>query len=258
VACVYGKDKISWRLLRFNPGADLIKTTLLLKYLHKYLLFFLVLAVACDSNEVKPVDIGVHYFPLQTGDYQIYAVNETHYSEVKNPETLVYQLKVEAVDSFPNTDGTYTYVFNRSKRASETATWQAVDTWSVQGSDRELVVSEGNTPFVKLVFPVKKGIVWNGNKFNTRAKDDYTITALDESFAASGITFDKTLTVVQEDNEDFIVSLDKREEVYARNVGLIYKETTQLNYCTRDNCTGQQIIESGVVYKQEIIQYGTQ
>jgi hypothetical protein len=256
VACVYGKDKISWSLLRFKPGADLIKTSLSLKHLANYLLVFLTLMVACDSPEVKPVDIGLNYFPLQTGSYQIYTVEEILYSEIKATETLLYQLKVEAVDSFPNLDATYTYVFNRSKRDSETEPWRNLDTWSVRSSDRELVVNEGNVPYVKLIFPLKKELVWNGNKYNTLPKDDYMLATLDEPFVTSGMTFDQTLQVIQEDNQDFIVAQDKRTEVYARNVGLIYKETTQLKYCTKDNCTGQQIIESGVIYKQAIIQYG--
>jgi hypothetical protein len=73
----------------------------------------------------------------------------------------------------------------------------------------------------------------------------------------TGTTFDKTLTVQQENNDDIIVFEDRREEVYARGAGLIQKTITQLHYCTADDCRGQMIIESGTVYKQEIIEYGT-
>ena len=52
--------------------------------------------------------------------------------------------------------------------------------------------------------------------------------------------------------------LDQRKEVYARGVGLIYHEIKQLHYCTADNCRGQEKVENGLDYKQEIIEYGVQ
>jgi hypothetical protein len=88
-------------------------------------------------------------------------------------------------------------------------------------------------------------------------QDEYEIITFQQPFSAGGITFEKAVTVQHENNEDFIVFLDQRKEVYARNVGLIYKEITALNYCVEDNCRGQEIIESGTVYKQELIEYGT-
>lgn len=214
--------------------------------------------MACDAEESTPVDIGLDYYPLQTGNYYIYNVEETIYSEVAPVDTLIYELMVEVNDSFPNPEGNYTYVMNRSKRSDENAAWEDLDTWSVRGNDREVVVNEENIPFVKLAFPARKGSRWNGNRFNNLEADEYEVTAFDETFDAGGTTFDKALTVLQENNEDFIVFLDKREEVYARGVGLVYKETTQLSYCTTEDCVGQQKIKSGRIYKQQISDYGMQ
>lgn len=229
-----------------------------MKQFHKYLLAIIVLAGACDSDESQPADIGLDYFPLQTGNYYVYDVEETIYSEVTPVEDLVYQLMVEVVDSFPNPEGNYTYVMNRSQRSDENGAWQDLDTWSVRGSDREVVVNEQNIPFVKLTFPAREGKGWNGNKYNNLDADEYKVTAFDEAFDAGGTTFDKTLTVLQENNEDFVVFQDKRAEVYAKGVGLIYKETIQLSYCTTPDCVGQQEIKSGRIYKQQIIDYGVQ
>jgi hypothetical protein len=217
----------------------------------------MLLAASCGKDEFTIADIGSNYFPLRTGYYQTYNISETIYSEVAPPENRTYQLRVEVADSLPNThDGGYTYVLHRSTRTGEQSLWQDLDTWSVRRSDRELVVNEGNRSFLKLAFPVRRSNAWNGNKYNNLDEDRYEILTLDEPFSASGITFEQALTVQQENNEDLIVFQDKREEVYAREVGLIYKETIQLRYCTSDDCLGQQKIKSGVIYKQEIIDYG--
>lgn len=227
-----------------------------MKHFIKYFAGLLILAGACDSDEQKPIDIGVDYFPLGKGVYQIYKIDETIYSIGAAPENLNYELMVEIVDSFPNPEGNYTYVIHRKKRQGSSSPWQDLDTWSARGTDRELVATEGNTSFLKLTFPLRKGNTWNGNKYNSLDEDKYRVGSLDESFTAGGTTFEKTLTIDQEDNEDLIVFLDQRKEVYARGVGLIFKEVTQLNYCTADNCRGQQIVESGKKYKQEIIEHG--
>jgi hypothetical protein len=37
---------------------------------------------------------------------------------------------------------------------------------------------------------------------------------------------------------------------------LIYKETTQLNYCDKPECLGKRQIDSGLIWKQSILSYG--
>lgn len=215
-----------------------------------------LLAAACDTEDRKPVDIGKDYLPVAVGTYQIYAVDETQYSSVAGVTELHYQLMTEVVDSFPTDDGEYTYVIYRRTRNAETDAWTYLDTWSLRVTDAEAVVNEENIPYVKLTFPAGSGRTWNGNKFNTGAEDRYDMASVGQAYTVGDQRFDQTLVVEQEDNQDLIVFQDKRTEVFAKGVGLIYKETTQLNYCDKPECLGQQQIESGVIWKQSIILYG--
>jgi hypothetical protein len=231
------------------------------KHFLKYFIALALLTTACDPEDSKPTDSGLAYFPLQTGNFYVYDVEETVYSEVAPTKNLQYQLKIEVTDSFPNTEGGYTYVLNRTKRTDANEAWVDLDTWSVRSNDREVILNEGNISFVRISFPIVSGKKWDGNKYNNQDKDEYLINEIGEigkSFESSGTTYENTFTVVQEDNEDFIVFLDKRQEVYAKNIGLVYKETTQLNYCTSNDCIGQQKVKSGVIYKQNLNQYVVQ
>ncbi len=226
-----------------------------MKFFSKYLLLLLALLVGCKEDHFSPREIGLRYYPVQKGMTWTYHVDETVYSEVKAPEELHYQLRVEVADSSQNPDGTYSYILYRYTRDSESDAWTSLDTWTARKNDRELVVTEGTTSYLKLVFPLRKGNSWDGNLYNDNGADDYRLDILNAPYEISGTTFEHSLTVEQENNDDFIVFLDQRKEVYAEDVGLIYSETTQLEYCTAENCIGQQKIQSGLVRKQSLIDY---
>lgn len=213
--------------------------------------------MACSSDDLTEADIGKDYFPLRTGQYQIYSVEATVY-ELGSPTTSFYQLKTVVVDSFLTTQGDYRYVIHRSKREDDESDWQYLDTWSVQMDDREIAVSEGNVSFVRLKFPLRVGLKWNGNEYNTLGPDDYQLETIRESEVFNDEVFADCISINQHDNQDFIVYLDQRREVYARHVGLVYKEITQLQYCTQVGCLGEQIVETGLIYKQTINAYGVE
>lgn len=216
------------------------------------------LALSCDSTtETSIREMPVDYLPVHAGHFQVYDVSDIRY-ELGVPETLAYQLKTVVTDSFVNASGAMSYVIYRSTRNTQSDTWQYLDTWSLTLNNREAVVSEENIAYLKLKFPATEGFEWNGNTYNTLADDGYKILETNAVYEYGGSTFTDCITVEQSDNDDFVVFLDQRKEVFSKHVGLIYKETTQLNYCTQTelNCIGRQYVETGLIYKQTIAGYG--
>jgi hypothetical protein len=228
------------------------------------LLFPLVLLVGCTSHDAVPVPVVPDYFPLKRGLYMVYSVDSVVTSQnVKT--TYTYDLKVEVTDSFPNSDGGYTYVMIRSMRPDSTQSWNTIDSWSARVDRYKAVVNEGNVPFVKLAGPLEKNKSWNGNELNdlggtekcltgsANTCDIYTITEMGTPIAP----YDNTLTVTQNNNEDLIVASDVRVEVYAKGVGLIKRQLSQLEYCNTDpDCVGTQFVTKGVEYDQNLLEYG--
>ncbi len=216
----------------------------------------MVLLVGCNLNdEARLRDMGQAYFPLRTGNFYVYDVEETRYL-LGEPTDLAYELKLAVVDSFKNELGGYTYILHRSRRNSAANPWTYLNTLSVRVDSRELILSEGSTPFVQLRFPVARGLMWDANRYNTREADEFTITEVGSAYEVNGVTFTDCLVVDQEDNDDVIVFFDSRKEIYAHSLGLIYKDSTSLEYCTTNDCLGQQKVEQGVIYKQRIKQHG--
>jgi hypothetical protein len=109
---------------------------------------------------------------------------------------------------------------------------------------------------VNLEFPLVAGRTWDGNLLNNQEEDEYEVLDYDVPQTIGGMSFGSTVKVEQEFNDDPIVFTDIRSEVYARGAGLISKETTQLRFCQAQTCSGNELIESGVFYKQEIKAYG--
>lgn len=222
----------------------------------KALLLLLAVVIGCDHDETMDVKEPGDYFPHQLGIYQIYQVHEKNYSSGGAVQENIYELMAEVTDSFPSVNGLYTYVVHRSKRSTPDEPWVSLDTWSVRPSGSEFVVTEGNTPYIKLALPYSADRRWNGNAYNTLGEDEYAYSAVDAPQVVNGMAFERTVEVLQEANDDRIVFRDERKEVYAAGVGLVYKKVIQHNYCTDDACLGQQKIENGVEISLVINEYG--
>lgn len=226
--------------------------------------------LSCETSPEMVIDDGLDYFPLRVGAYQIYNVDETQISQ-SIEQKFSYELKHMIVDSSVNLEGGYSYIIQRQKRDNPTLAWTSLDAWTSRVADRQAIVKEGNTSYVIITFPTMNGLEWNGNSFNTLGGDQscgenkdllcdvYKLESVGKEFTpVDGMTFAATLTVVQNENTDLIVKQDVRKEVYAKGVGLIYKESVVLEYCTTSNCLGNQKVNKGVRYKQTIKEYGSE
>ena len=219
----------------------------------------LVLTFGCDSTiDLDPEASGQAFYPLNTGDYREYKVQEVKYTILNPPDTINYFLKEQIGKSFTNQTGGITYTLNRFKRNDDAIAWEIDSVWTVIKSETNVVVSENNIPFTKLVFPVLDQKKWDGNAFNTLEEELYAYEDTFQPLTLNNNSFNSTLKVIQENNPDSIVMKDLRSEIYAENVGLIYKESIILHYCTENECLGKQIIEQGIDFRQELIGYGNE
>lgn len=218
-----------------------------------------ILIDGCSSSDTARISDRL-YFPVRVGNYWIYSVSETNIQHINcndaNPPAKTYELKVLIYDSVKNAEGGYTYNIHRYTRADPTQAWVDLDSWSARVTTNQVIVAEGNTSYVKMIFPFVNNSQWNGNLYNNMPPENYQLSNLAQTYQLSnGEIYPTTLTIVQADNQDFFVYQDKRIEVYAVSVGLIYKETTQLTYF-QDPCYGQQKVKTGTLYLQRLKSYG--
>lgn len=221
----------------------------------KFAILGLIFLLFSCQNTAKTIisPLGYEFFPLEIGRFVIYEVNKTSYFSSNPPEKKQYQLKEVITDSFVNEMGQKVYVVERSVRDNETQNWKIATVLSAYISNNQLVVMDNNISFVKLSFPVKEGLIWNGNFYNNYSRENYVITDFNKSFIINNLTFEKTLKVKQGEETPDFTKFQFREEIFAENVGLISIEATNIVY-KQSNINKE--IELGTIIQQKIIAYG--
>ena len=219
-----------------------------------------IFVLSCDSeNRIIVQDRPTDYFPLKKGMFQIYDVSETVYT-LGQPVQLSYQLKTVITDSIDRGDGSFAFVQMRYRRSELSQPWQYSGTWAVRADGRELLINEDNILYVKFRTPLMNAYTWNGNAYNDQDEDTYLMEYVKEPQTIGFLELGDCIVINQEDNQDFVVYLDERKEIYARGIGLVEHSIRQLHYCTQTElgCLGQQVVDEGVERTQTIVSYGVE
>lgn len=222
-----------------------------MKHLVRFLTLLTSILMSC-SNEGGDERNDALYFPLEVGRYWIYEVEGTDYA-LGDGTDFNYQLRVLVTDVVEDLNGDVIFVLQRSTRNTEEEAWQAEATWSAKYIDAGLLINEGNVPVIHLGFPAKKNRTWDANYFNASGSDDYEITASGASFELGNGEVYNQAVIVQQEDKLTLIDQDQRKEVFAYRVGLIYKESMVLEF----DQSGNQIPQSGQIYRQELIEQGS-
>ncbi|GAB3988908.1 hypothetical protein GCM10028807_12590 [Spirosoma daeguense] len=210
----------------------------------------------CQSPTTDPALNDNQYVPLQTGHYVTYDVEEQRYALNAQPVHLSYQRKDVIGEAYKDVTGQTAYRLLRFRRSDERQPWQADSIWSVRISNNEFVRTENGRDFIKLLLPVYNELSWDGNQRNILGVDTYTARNVKASFYVQDKKFDNTVTIVEQ-NDSTLISQDKRIDVYARQVGLIYQERTQLQFCSSSPaCIGRNQIDYGTRQIHRVRTYG--
>ena len=211
---------------------------------------------SCQNNaQTVPLAFGYEFFPLEIGRYMIYEVTKTNYPSNQPIIIENYQLKEEVVDTFRSASKVKLYVLERYVRADETKNWKIDSVWVASRTNNQGIRQENNISFVRLTFPLKDKLVWNGNFFNNNAREDYQIESFNKPLVINKLNFPKTLKV-QQVNDSSLVRLTRRSEIYAENVGIVALDEIRIFYKSDERNIGKGVIDFGRIIKQKVIAFG--
>ena len=198
---------------------------------------------SCTNSTLGPNydRLGFQFFPLQKQDIT-YQVEEIYYRNTGEIDTLRYLLIDQLTDSSQLSNKLILsgYRIKQELNGSKTV----LSTVSYSKDDYTVRQSLGNTEEIKLSFPVEEGLEWNG-KPKQDEPDFFSLFKVFQPFETADSSFSETIQVIQEDTKDSLDIFDKRMEVYAADIGLIYRLSSYLDFCTNVDCFGLQEIDSG-------------
>ena len=191
-----------------------------------------------------------NYFPIGLGKYVTYEVDSTYFNDITCTKYEVKsQMKYVVTDTFTdrsNFTNKLSYIMDVYSRAYDGGVWTPLRVILLNPTTNSLNYTQDNVKYVKLMFPIVEGFSWLGNinapkndpEFDYLRNWSYKYTDYHLSYNTGYLNFDNTVTV-QEDNESInYPGVDSgvaairtfAKEVYAYNVGMIYKEWTHWTY----------------------------
>lgn len=220
-----------------------------------FTLIILALLIGCTDSTTTPEESAYRFFPLETGRFAEYEVQETSYAVGKTPVSTKYYLKEIYGSETLGASGRVQYQIKRYRRNTIQQNWVADSVLTAYLLPDRAVKTENNRSFLKMIFPLYEGLSWNGNQYNTLPAQNYVAHFNKIPFTLNSLSFAESLDIIQQ-RDSSLVTLVKFTERYAPNVGLIYKESTALDYCQKLNCLGSGVVESGTKKTMSLIAHG--
>ncbi|MFW6020272.1 MAG: hypothetical protein ACOCPM_06795 [Bacteroidales bacterium] len=232
------------------PGR--VKYKMMQNKLFTFLILIILGLAACDQKNEEPVDMKYRYFPVEENLYHIYQVDSIVWDDFYSPpriDTFSMQVKEVIKSDFQDEENRTVYRVERYTKQHDTLSWGINKVYTLMKDSGRVIKTIDNQSIIKLVFPFDIGTVWDANIYNTNDSDEYEITEVDGSQDVNGNVYDKAITVEQE-NQQTLISNDQAYEVYAPEVGMIYRQDVSQDL---DISTGE--IESGYKCTYKLLEY---
>lgn len=214
---------------------------------------------SCKKDVAPPIDMGYDYFPTEIGKWIIYDVDSTVYDDFSDTVIIYQYLIKEVIEStFIDNQGLETQRIERYKRLDDSLQWVIKDVWFSNRTTSTAEKVEENVRFIKLTFPVNLRNSWDGNAFNTMDEWNYEYTEVDVPCTINSLSFDSTATILQINDSTYIDKIYSLE-IYAKNVGMIYKELIDVAANSSEidpNTPLMDRITTGVIFTMKINSYG--
>lgn len=220
--------------------------------------FMILLIFASCETEVEevPTDFGFDYQPLEIGLFWIYEVDQTTYFGENDSEDEQFFYRDLVRTFYLNEEREQVFVINRAK-STDRSNWTTQFEYTLLRRDFKLLRTIENQTVVNLVFPPKLGTTWDGNIYRDKNEDEFEIDSVGNNMMGGGSS-DNIVRVNQEDSDDKITFRDIRYEIFEKGVGIIEKYDQVITYCSRNDCLGKQLIDSGSEVYMKLVENGKQ
>jgi hypothetical protein len=207
-----------------------------------FALLLVLLVTGCSKeSENLQTELIEDYHPLLEGKYITYRLDSTVYvnlNTLKEVHTYIVQDFFE--EPFTDNSGRTTYKIRRKIRSNtDTTQWTDNTVFTLTPRNKTLEFVDNNQRFIRLAEPIRENYTWRGNSYiNTYSDPDYQYldnweyyySNVGQPYSDGSLSFPETITVNQRDeilgnpdDKKFYYEINQAMEVYARGIGLVYR-----------------------------------
>ncbi|AWV99206.1 hypothetical protein [Arcticibacterium luteifluviistationis] len=213
----------------------------------KRILYFLGILALYACTDSVDAEKAANYFPLEDGLFWEYQVVNVQYSLTEAPKNNSYFLKEKLSEISENE-----YKIEQYTKQNSSDSWTLSATAVYSQNANKIIRTDAGVSKVILFANPTEGLSWNQNELNTLEEKTVNVAAIKENFNS----FSNTVQVVER-KDSSLISKDYIYAVYANDIGLIYQENTDIEFCQSNaDCIGSGQIDSGISYKATLIESG--
>tara|TARA_R100000365_G_scaffold3660_1_gene13198 strand:+ start:19831 stop:20508 length:678 start_codon:yes stop_codon:yes gene_type:complete len=203
---------------------------------------------SCERELEEPMQtVGLDYISLRIGSQWEYEVSQTIYFGENDSEdsNFFYRDRIRTV--FVNDAKEQVFIIQRSK-SEDRSNWVKEKDYTLLVREGNIVRTIDNQPIVILIESIRDGATWDGNKYRSQNSDEFVAKRV-------GDTSSEIFQIEQEDSDYQITFRDIRYESYEKGIGMVELYYEVLTYCSRNDCLGEQLIDSGSKIHMKLLNY---
>ena len=197
-----------------------------MKYLSTFL-FFLLLFSHCKKDEFEPKTAPIDYLPTEIDRSWTYEVDSIVFGDkidtfkyvekwiTEQVDTLDSNHQVAIISIYTQQNDSSTLHFNRKIRIEKLST--------------QVLVTDNNTVFLKMILPISLLSSWNVNQTNELEYNQAKVTSKTAQVALRNNVYNSCLHISEEEANN-IIRQKKGRYFYAPNIGLIQSEFINLTF----------------------------
>lgn len=195
---------------------------------------------ACRNGQEELTIKGEEYFPIEIGNKHTYSIDTIVYDLFQRKiDTFSNIVQEEVVEKYVDLSGDTVYRIELSTYNQEKFKYVVFKSFERKIKDNYAMEKMENSTEVKMIFPISnyktKGstYTWNSNMFNGREPQIVKYTSVFTGFNNGNKNYSNCVSVKLSKPQTGIIN-NIKEEVYAKNIGLIYRFTDSTDYLQND------------------------
>lgn len=228
------------------------------------ILTFMLSLFNCSKNDISVPMPGNHYFPIKEGFWVEYHVDSIAYNSLQ--DTVIkynYILRETIGSSFEDIAGNKWHRVYRQTKTDISGNFSPAGVVAHKISHQTAERIENNLRFIKLAFPFRINKQWNGNSYinyddhffcDFYGDWDYKYKELFQKKEINDIRID-SVVVVQHVADSGLICKNHIVEMYAPNIGLVYKKVERLTTQSTSSEPFYKRAEDGYIVEYSVLNW---